>query len=268
MSKKVVNKKIIVASNLDGKTEGELTTSFGKLQNGVATNAPSGLVTNPTPLVVAGMITDRNNFLLKKESLIAETKQNTEDIHTSDTGLKNVFTSQWATQIQNFGGITVNQIKGMGYGVKGIAGGAAETTSIDEMGRLGTTSAPVIVKIDTDVKNEHIIHTHNNLTGKRGHPKDVLEVDIYSKPGGAPPRNLADLLAKGGQLLGTSERGIYINLVVAIPATPAIPATGTTPAIPATPGNIGEPIHYIAIYKGRKTKKTIAESNVMTAEIK
>ena len=52
---------------------------------------------------------------------------------------------------------------------------------------------------------------HNNITGKIGHPKDVLRVDIYAQTGGTAPANLAALVTNGGGWLGTTKRGKYIN---------------------------------------------------------
>ena len=247
MSKKVVNKKIIVTSNLDNQTEAELGKSFNKLETGAA-NAPGGLVLNPTQAQVLAKITARENLITDRANHLALAHQDTEDILKADTDLKNIFTSVWGNQIQNFTGITVGQIKAMAYGVKGIAGGAAQEISVMEMGKT-KASAPVITKIDIDIVGEHIIHTHNNITGKRGHPKDVSEVDMYAKTGGTPPADLADLLANGGQLVGESERGVYIY---------EIPTTVAKNTL----------IHYIAVYKGRKTKKPVAQSNVMSAKVK
>jgi len=52
MSKKVVNKKIIVVTNFNNQTEAALGNTFNKYQNGGATNAPPGLTLSPTPAAV------------------------------------------------------------------------------------------------------------------------------------------------------------------------------------------------------------------------
>jgi hypothetical protein len=248
MAKKVVNKKIIVTSNLDGKTEVELEKSFDKLQTAAA-NAPTGLVLNPTPAAVLTQINARKNLITDRANHLALAQQDTENIQKADTALKNIFTSQWANQIQNFTGITVAQIKAMAYGVKGIAGGSTATTSVEELSKT-VTSAPVIVKVDTDVIGEQIAHIHNNITGKRGHGKDVLRVDVYAQYGGTLPANLAALQAAGGQLLGTAERGVYINPII------------------TTATNKNTNVYYVAVYVGKKTKKIVAQSVVFTAVIK
>jgi hypothetical protein len=247
-SKKVVNKKIVVTSNLNNLSETELEKSFDKLQTAAA-NAPGGLVLNPTPAAVLTQINARKALITDRENHLALAKQDTENIGKADTTLKNIFTSQWANQIQNFAGITVAQIKAMAYGVKGISGGTAETTSVMEMSKT-VTSAPVIVKVDTDVIGEQIAHIHNNITGKRGHGKDILRVDVYAQYGGTLPANLAALQAAGGQLLGTAERGVYINPIV------------------TTAANKNTNVYYIAVYVGKKTKKIVAQSVVFTAVIK
>ena len=245
MSTKVVNKKIIPAANLDHMTEADLGVAFNKLQNGVATNAPTGLTVSPTAANVLTQISNRTVLLTQRSSLEAQLKQNTTNIHVADTALKTVFTSQWATQIQNFAGITVAQIKGMGFGVKGID---SQSTTVDEASK-NASSAPVIIKIDTDVKGQHTIHVHNNITGKIGIPKDVLRIDIYGQTGGTAPTNLATLITNGGGWLGTAKRGKYINQFT------------------VTPANIDKPEYYIAVYINKATKKPAAQSVEESANI-
>ena len=242
---KIVNKKIIVTTNFNNQTETELGTAFNKLQNGVATNAPTGLTVSPTAASVLTQITARAALFTVRSGLEAQLKQNTENIHTADKALKTIFTDQWATQIQNFAGITVNQVKGMGFGVKGID--SPSTTVIDTA--KNASSAPVIIKIDTDVKEQHSVHIHNNITGKIAFPKDVLRVDIYAQTGGAAPANLAALIANGGGWLGTAKRGKYINQFV------------------VTPANRDKPEYYIAVYIDRATKKPAAQSVAESAII-
>ena len=120
MSQKVVDKKIIVTTNFEHLPETELGKSFNKLQNGGATNAPAGLALNPTPAAVATKLTTRTGLITTRSGLESQLKQNTKDIHKADSDMKTIFTDQWASQIQNFPGITVNQILGMGFGVKGL----------------------------------------------------------------------------------------------------------------------------------------------------
>jgi hypothetical protein len=245
MSKKVIDKKIIVVPNLSHESEAELGKSYIKLQNGVATNAPVGLVVNPTAAAVLTKINARAGLFTVRSGLEAQLKQNTEDIHSADKALKLIFTDEWANQIQNFPGITVNQILGMGFGVKGyVTPGplVIDTAKTAE-------SAPVIIRVDTDVKGQHTIHVHNNITGKIGHPKEVLRVDIYAQTAGTAPANLAALIANGGGWLGTAKRGKYVNQFTVSAA------------------NLGKTEFYIAVYIMKATKKPAAQSVAESATI-
>ena len=242
---KVVNKKIIPTTNFNNKTETELGIAYNKLQNGVATNAPTGLSVNPTPANVLTQIANRTTLLTQRSSLEAQLKQNTTNIQSADTALKTIFTDQWASQIQNFAGITVAQIKGMGFGVKGLD---SQSTTVDEASK-NASSAPVIIKVDTDVKGQHTIHVHNNITGKIAFPKDVLRIDIYAQTGGVAPNNLATLITNGGGWLGTAKRGKYVNQFT------------------VTPANLDKPEYYIAVYIDKSTKKPAAQSTVESASI-
>ena len=245
MCAKVVDKKIIVTTNFDHQTETELGKSFNKLQNGGATNAPTGLTLNPTAASVATKLTARTALITTRSGLEAQLKQNTKDIHKADSDLKTIFTDNWATQIQNFTGITVNQILGMGFGVKGL-----EPSGPLVMDTAKTaTSAPVIIRIETDIKGQHTIHIHNNVTGKIGHPKDVERIDIYGQTGGTAPASLAALIANGGGWLGTAKRGKYVNQFAVSAA------------------NQGKSEFYIAVYILKATKKPAAQSVVESATI-
>ena len=195
MSKKVVNKKIIVTVNFRNMTEAELTTAFTKKQT-AAGNAPAGLTLNPTAAAVLTQIGSRGTLLNTKANLEAQLKSNTQNIHDADRALKDVFVDDWATQIQNFPNITVAQVQAMAFGVKGIDSGHA-ATAVEDTAR-NAASAPVIIKIDADVHGQHTLHTRNNLTGKIGHPKDVSRIDMYGQTGGTQPADLAALIANGG----------------------------------------------------------------------
>ena len=245
MSTKVVNKKIIPAANLDHLPEADLSIAYNRLQNGVATNSPTGLTVNPTPANVLIQINSRTTLLTQRSSLEAQLKQNTTNIHSADTALKTIFANQWASQIQNFAGITVAQVKGMGYGVKGLESPVATVEDTSK----NASSAPVIIKIDTEVKGQHALHIHNNITGKIGIPKDVLRIDIYGQTGGTAPTNLASLITNGGGWLGTAKRGKYINQFT------------------VTPANLDKPEYYIAVYIDKATKKPAAQSTVESASI-
>ena len=245
MSRKVINKKIVVVTNFNNQTENELTTSYIKLQNGVATNAPTGLTVSPITTDVENKIIARNDLFTTRSNLHALLKQNTENIHEADSDLKTIFTSQWASQIQNFPGITVNQIIGMGFGIKGLGSGSLTVADTAKT----AASAPVIIRIDTEVKGQHILHIHNNISGKIGHPKDVERIDIYGQTGGAAPANLAALITNGGGWLGTARRGKYINEFV------------------VTSENAGKPEYYIAVYIDKIKKKPAAQSVAESAVI-
>ena len=246
---KVTNKKIIVTTNFDGLTEAELGLSFNKLQSNMAANPTIVPTISPTPAVVATKITARTDLFTKRATLQAQLKQNTADIHSADADLKNIFTDQWATQIQNTPGITINQIKLLAFGTKGVDNGhssgssAGTTASTDK----GAGSAPVIIKVVQAAHLEHILHIHNNLTGKIGIPDNILRTDIYAQTGGTQPADLAALIANGGGYLGTAKRGKYTNLL--------------------SVSNLGKTEYYIAVYVDKSTLKPVAQSSVENAMI-
>jgi len=259
MGKKKLAKKFILTADLHGKTQEDTLakeTDMVKAQIANPTLVP-GL--NPTAATVQGQITaitDPNTGLIHQRSVLeAQTKALTLQINKGIEDIRDIIIDDWMPQTQS--ALTATPALALTaasnaalllFGVKGVSGGAAQATNIALMSKTAT-SAPVIVKIDTDVAGEHILHIHNNITGKRGHPADVSEVDIYAQTGGTQPANLAALQAAGGQILGEAERGVYIYVI------PTTVAKNTT-------------IYYIAVYKGKKTKKTVAQSVVATAVTK
>ena len=258
-SKKKLTKKFILTADLHGKTQEDTLAKETDMVKAQIANP--GLVAglNPTALAVQAKIvaiTDPNTGLIHQRAVAeALTKSLTLQINEGIADVKNIIVDDWMPQTQT--ALTATPALALTaasnaalllFGVKGIAGGAAQTTSIASMSK-NATSAPVIVKIDTDVAGEHILHIHNNITGKRGHPTDVAEVDVYAQNGGTQPVNLAALQAAGGQILGEAERGVYINFI------PTTVAKNTQ-------------IFYIAVYKGKKTKKTVAQSVVASAAVK
>ena len=258
MAKKVLSKKIILIANFQGLTLEEKLqklTNMALAQAGNPTLVPG---INPTVAAVQAeiaLIDDPNTGYIHQRAVSeALTKSLTLKINESEKAIQDIVMDDWMPQTQSAltatPALTLTAASNAAlllFGVKGVAGGAAQSTSVMDMAK-NITSAPVIVKIDTDVAGEHILHIHNNLTGKRGHPKDV-EVDVYAQNGGTQPASLAALQAAGGQILGEAERGVYIN---------QIPATVASNTI----------IWYIAVYKSEKTKKTVAQSVVAYAKVK
>ena len=256
---KALNKKFILTANFQGLTLEEKLqklTNMALAQAGNPTLVPG---INPTVAAVQAeiaLIDDPNTGYIHQRAVSeALTKSLTLKINESEKAIQDIVIDNWMPQTQialtatpALAAAAQSNAALLLFGVKGVAGGAAQTTNIADMSK-NAASAPVIVKIDTDVAGEHILHIHNNITGKRGHPTDVAEVDVYAQNGGTQPANLAALQAAGGQILGEAERGVYINFI------PTTVAKNTQ-------------IFYIAVYKGKKTKKTVAQSVVASAAVK
>jgi hypothetical protein len=249
MTKKVVNKKLIVTTNFRGQNESKLGKSFNTLQSNMAANPDIVPTISPMPDVVAIKISTRQALITTGGTLRAQLKQNTEDINSADTELKSIFTDQWATQIQNTPGITLNQIKALSFGAKGFDSGhsAGESAGTTASSDKGAGSAPVIAKITQAAHLEHIVHIVNNITGKIGHPDNILRTDVYGQTDGPEPIDLAALIANGGGYLGTAKRGKYISQLNA--------------------ASIGSIEYYIVVYVDKKTLKPVAQSPVVDATI-
>jgi hypothetical protein len=253
-SKKVLNKKLILTADFTGLTLEEKLTK--------QTNMVKAQIANPT--IVAGLtptaaavqadivaITDPNTGLIHQRAVLeAQTQSLTLQINKGETAIKDIIVSQWMPQTQTALTGTTNAESNAAlllFGVKGSITGHA-TTTVASTARTAA-SAPVIVKIDTGVAGQHTLHIHNNITGKRSHPADVLRVDIYGQTGGTAPANLAALIANGGGWLGTAKGGKYVSPFI------------------VTAANQGKVEYYIAVYIEKATKKPAAQSNEDSAII-
>ncbi|HEX7412482.1 MAG TPA: hypothetical protein VF411_00450 [Bacteroidia bacterium] len=252
-SKKVVNKKVVLTADFYGLTQEEKLKKETDMTLAQKNNPLLVPGLNPTAVVIQNRIialTDPNTGLVHELEMVrANEKTLVGQIADEVKAIESIIVSEWMSQTQSAIAGDVNKAATLKFGVKGVSGGGAQTSSVMEMAKTAT-SAPVIVKIDTDVHDEHILHIHNNITNKRGHGKDILRVDMYAQNGGTLPINFAALIANGGQLLGTAERGVYINTII------------------ATTANSGTTVYYIAVYISKKTKKPVAYSVVASAKIK
>ena len=254
-SKKVLNKKLILTADFQGKTQEEKLTKETDMVKAQIANPTLVPTLNPTAAAVQAdivAITDPNTGLIHQRAVLeAQTKALTLQINKGIEDLKNIIVDQWMPQTQTaltatpaLAAVAESNAALLLFGVKGQATGHG-TTTIANTARTAA-SAPVIAKID-NLHNQQTLHIHNNITGKIGHPKDILRVDVYGQTGGTQPADLAALIANGGGWLGTAKRGKFVY----------------TP----TTANMGKTEYYIAVYIDKTTLKPIANSVVASEAI-
>ncbi len=247
MAKKVLSRKLILTADFTGLTLEEKLTKQANMAKAQTNNPLLVPGLNPTAAAVEADITaltDPISGLIHERGVIrAQEESLTLAINKAETAIKDIIVSQWMPQTQTaLTGTTNAEVNAalLLFGIKGQTSGHTPVT-VASLSKTAS-SAPVIVKIDIDVHGQHILHVHNNITGKIGHPKDVLRVDIYAQTGGTAPANLAALVTNGGGWLGTTKRGKYINQFT------------------VTAANQGKVEYYIAVYIEKATKKPGAQS--------
>lgn len=258
MGKKVLNKKLILTADFHGLTAEEKLTKETNMAKAQVDNPTLVPTLNPTATNVQAsiaLINDPSTGLIhQREVLRGQEKALTLQINKGIHDIQNTIIDQWMPQTQTaltatpaLAAVAESNAAKLLFGVKGQTGGGNNLN----LGSSQKTaeSAPVITRIETNVKGQHTLHEHNNLTGKIGHPKDVLRIDVYGQTGGTAPANLAALIANGGGWLGTIKRGKYVNPFV----------------VNAT--NKDKPEFYILVYIDKATKKPAAQSNVESAVI-
>jgi hypothetical protein len=188
------------------------------------------------------MITTQNNYYTQRDTLMEQMKQVTENIHKNGSAINDIFIDQWRSQTQVAIGGDASKAKLLGYGIKGVDTGHITTTVALEKG-IAISSRPVIVDITVNTHLMHILHIHNNITGKRRLPKGILRIDIYGQTGGAAPTDYSLM----GRALGQASRGKFVHTFQL--------------------ADVGKIQYYIAVYIDKKTKQPVAQSLVVSGII-
>jgi hypothetical protein len=240
-------KKLILVLSFHGLSEAAKAKKQTDIANAHQANPTLVPGLTPTPASVLTMITNQNNYYTQRDSLMEQMKQVTENIHNNGNAINNIFVDQWRPQTQVAINGDASKAKLLGYGIKSIDSGhtpLGAEVAID----ITKTSHPVIVKIDVNTHDLHILHIHNNLTGKRRLPAGMLRIDIYGYTGaaGLVIADLAALIALGGGYLGEASRGKFVNTFTS---------------------NTGKTEYYVAVYVDKKTKKPASQSPVASGII-
>lgn len=250
MSKKVLNKKLILTADFTGLTLEEKLSKQTDMVKAQIANPTLVAGLTPSAANVQGQIvavTDPNTGLIHQRSvLLAQAHALTVQINKAETTIKDIIVSQWMPQTQTALTGTPNAQSNAAlllFGVKGQTGGSTTGTGVMER---TIATAPVIAKIDNQ-HNQQTLHIHNNITGKIGHPKNVLRIDVYGQTGGTQPADLTTLIANGGGWLGTAKRGKLVS--------------------PLSTANAGKTEYYIAVYIDKVTLKPSAYSTVASEVI-
>ena len=254
MAKKVLTKKLILTADfkgldLEGRLEKETNMAKAQADNPNIVPGLSPAAAAVQTSIVA--ITDPHTGLLHQRAAAKALEESlTVQINNAEKAIRTIIVSEWMPETQSAitGNINAESYAAtLQFGIKGQTTGHTPIT-VAELAK-SVASAPVIVRIDFSVHGQHIVHVHNNITGKIGHPTDVERIDIYGQTGGAAPTNLAALITNGGGWLGSCKRGKFINQFT----------------VSAT--NIGKVEYYIAVYIEKATMKPGAQSLPESATI-
>lgn len=234
-TKKKLSKKLIVTVNFDGLSEPKLGQKMTDMATAAQNNPTIVPGLTPTPASVLAKILARQTLLTQRDTLRASQKQNTEQIHQAETDLKNIFTDQWATQVQLAIGTDASKAKLLLFGVKGEDSGHS-----DVVVAKAANSHPMISRIDSNVHLQQTLHTNNSISGNNKLPDDAKQIDIYEQIGGTAPADIKLMTH-----VGIAKRGKFINHFEA--------------------ADLGKTVFYIAAYIDKKTLKPLELSPVASA---
>lgn len=214
-------KKLILTTNFKGMSDEQIIEKVKAMIKAEVDHPTYVPGLNPAPDDVTTKLTEVENLTLANKVLMQQHKDNAGKIKDIMKDVKNDMTSKWANQAQNAPNMDKNRAASLGFGVKGIDDGHAEPeVSV-------TNSHPGITKIDLNSPQVHTLFFRNNITGKRGLPKDAREIEVYAFIGAEPPDDYKKMT-----YLGPAVKGKYTNYF--------------------TPAQAGQVVWYFAIYKPRK----------------
>jgi len=236
-------KKMILILSFHNLSETAKTKKQLDIANAHAANTTLVPNLTPTPASVITLINKQTGYYNQRDALMAQMKQVTENIHKNGAAINDIIVDQWRSQTQTALVSDTASAKLLGYGIKNVDSGHL-TTDEEAAKNILLSSHPVVVGINVNTHDEHILTIHNSITGKRGIPKGILRIDIYGYTGaaGVVIADLAALIALGGGYLGEATKGKFVNTF-----------NGSTN---------GKTEYYVAVYVDKKTKKPTTQSPV------
>jgi hypothetical protein len=236
MAQKLV-KKVIVTSNLKGKTETDLLKAVNDRIQAALNNTSIVPALNPTPAQMQTKTQNYATLLVTRDTLRAQQKQNTALILQAEADILNNINSQWVPYIQQQIAGDISKAKLLGFGVKGIDNGQA-----DELVEKAAETHPIISRTDVNVHLQHALYITNSRSGKNKLPADAKHIEIYEQIGGTAPTSIKTMVHAG-----IAKKGKFINHF--------------------DDADLGKTVYYIAVYIDKKTLQPLEQSPVVSAMI-
>ena len=231
-----LNPKTIVTVLFKGLTFAEFLVKVKSMAQALVTYTGLFPTLNPTPANFQTEVNTLDTLETKEKNLVQQLKANTEAKNKQKKKVNDIAVN-YASQIQNTTGVTVENIKKVGFGVKGVD----DQQAPDEV--KVANSKPTIEEIDQNRKLEHTLTIHNDITGKIGLPNDAKHADVYEFFGGAqPPVDIKKMT-----YLGAATRGKYTNHFL--------------------PDQVGQLVWYIVVYVPKKKGGVPEISNAVSATV-
>ena len=232
-----MEKKVVVVADMGSLSDTDFATESDLKSQAMNDNPGIVPTISPTAAVVQSKAADMKKEMKDRDLLVSEAQQKTSNIEAMRKDLTNIFTSQWAFQIQDAVAGDEGKVEVLRFKVKGKT--PAPPPEPDSM--------PLVSKIDINVAGQHTLYLINSITHKKALPSGILRIDIYGQSGGTLPANLAELIANGGGYLGQAVGGKYVNVF--------------------TDQKTGTVEYYIAVYVSSKTKNPFSYSKTARAVI-
>jgi hypothetical protein len=191
-------KKFILTALLKNISEALFRTRTRKIVKAQIDNPVAGL--SPTPAQGQDLIDDLDEAYVKRETLIEQQLQNSEDIIKIKKKVNDMIVSDWMPDVQKFCNGDAGLAKSYGFGIKGEYDGEAPPPVTVK------TSFPSIVNVSGIMHLQATLEIVNSVSQEIVMPDDAKSIDIYEYVG----ENLPDgNYRKTMQYVGQSSRGKY-----------------------------------------------------------
>jgi len=151
---------------------------------------------DPTPADFKIEVDKLDDLETKEKNLIQNLKANTQAKLAQKKVVTDIATDRYANQIQNTANVTVENVKQVGFGIKGV-----DDLQSDDIATV-LNSIGEIDEIDTNNHLELTLHIRNNKTGLLALPDDAKRMDVYLSYGSDKPTDISKM-----QYAGSAVRG-------------------------------------------------------------
>ena len=191
-----VNPKIIVTALFKGLTFARFLIKVNSMSKALINNSALYPSLDPPPADFATEVGKLDALEIKEKNILQQLKANTEAKLQQKKVVNDIVVDKYCNQIQNTPGVTVENIKKVGFGVKNYDDQQSEPVA------SVTNSKPTIEEIDANHHLQQTLIIHNSVSGLIAIPHDAKRLDVYLSFGAEMPTDVKKMTYGGSATKG------------------------------------------------------------------